>query len=150
MAAKTTFPSSNWCNISFLNLHRKSSSACAAPPSQRCQPAPADGASQDLNLFSSRAPCHAGKPNYPPNFMLKLSKARVGGRNGHWNDSQDLKILKAGGWREGWIIKIVCLLPLPEKQGGRWGMLKWEHTSFSPLWLSESWQEKKDLLWFNS
>jgi len=68
--------------------------------SQRCQLAPTDGDYQDLNLFSSGAPCLAGKPSNPPNFTLKLAKARIGGGNGHRNDSQEIKILKEGGWRE--------------------------------------------------
>lgn len=72
--------SAKWRNIGFLNLQRKSSSACAAPPSQCCQPALVDGDYQDLNLFSSGAPCRAGKSNHPPNFMLKLAKARIGGQ----------------------------------------------------------------------
>lgn len=132
--------SANWCNIGFLNLQRKSSSACAAPPSQRCQRAPTDY--QDLNLFSSGTPCRAEKPNNPPNFTLKLAKARIGGRNGHWSDSQELKILKKGGWRKGWVTEIACLLPLPEKQGG-WGILKWEHTSFFPCGYQEVDRKRK-------
>lgn len=37
----------------------------------------------------------------PPNFMLKLVNVGTRGRNGYWNDSQVIKILKEGGWRKG-------------------------------------------------
>lgn len=117
-AKKNTFPSSNWCNMSFLNLQRKSSSACVAPPPQHCQPAPVDGDYQDLNLFSSDGPCCAGKPNNSPDFMLKLAKARSGGRNGHRNDSRELKILKEGGWRNGWVTEIACAFFLFQRSKG--------------------------------
>lgn len=72
--------SANWCSVGFPNLQRKSSSAWAAPPSQCCEPVPGDRDYQDLNVFSSGAPCCAGKPNNPliPCWSLQKLELWVG------------------------------------------------------------------------
>lgn len=84
----------------------------------------------EITKIPAYSPCCAGKTQQFP--KLKLKKARLGDRNGHWNDSQERMILKEGCWRKRWVTEIACLLHLPEKQGGGLGMLKWEHYFFFP------------------
>lgn len=135
MAAKTACPSSNWVQndvtlASWICRERAPALVLLLHPSAASQ-----HWLMEITKISTYSPAgpHAvqGNPTTPLISCWSLQKLELGGRNGHSNDSQEIKILKEGGWRKGWVIEIACLLPLPEKQGG-WGMLKWEHTSFFP------------------
>lgn len=150
MAAKITFPSSNlmqadrtmasWiCRetapVPVLLLHPHAASQ--HPPSEMTKawsPSPAG------------PPRHAGKPGKPPDFMMKLVEAGTGARNRHWSDSREIRILKKGGWRKGWVTEIARWLPLQRSKEEGEGCWNENTLLFSPVAIRKLTGKKKPAL----